>query len=231
MKFVLHLSLLFILVSCVNSSKAQTKDSALSKTKPLVVDSIYLMNGNVVGEKVLDTLLGAITIMDVKKPGRKIHYEWDQLYMIKFANGDNRYYYEQDSSKNNWFTRDEMWMFMKGEKDAQRGFRPKACGITAGVFGLIGGMSGTFWGPLMPYGFMAISGITKIKINHASVSNPRFIDYDGYVLGYERVGRRKRKIWSVIGGSIGLAVGYSIYGIFHDKYPETLQINFLRIKI
>ena len=219
MKFVLRLFLIFLFISCFYSNKAQTKDS------------IYLMNGNVVGEQVLDTLLGAITIEDVKKPGRKIHYEYDQLYMIKFANGDNRYYYSQDSSRNNWFTREEMRLFMKGEKDAERGFKPRACAVVAGVVGLLGGMSGTFWGPVAPYSFMALSGITKIRVNHNSVSDPRFIDYDSYVLGYERVARRKRKIWSVVGGTIGLAVGYGFYAAFHNKYPDNFQIKFLHINL
>lgn len=196
-----------------------------------VCDSIYLMNGNVVGEKVLDTLLGAITINDSKKPGKRIHYEWDQLYMVKFANGTDRYYYSQDTTKYNWLTREEMWMFMKGEKDARRGFKPKACAIAAGVFGMIGGMSGTFWGPIMPYSYMAFSGITKIKIKANSVSDSRFVDYDGYILGYERVARHKRKIWSLIGGSIGLAAGYGFYAAFHNKYPENLQIKFLNINL
>jgi hypothetical protein len=200
-------------------------------SKAQVCDSIYLMNGNVVGEKVLDTLLGAITVNDSKKPGKKIHYEWDQLYMVKFANGTDRYYYQQDTAKYNWLTLEEMWMFMKGENDARRGFKPKACAIAAGVCGLIGGMSGTFWGPVLPYGYMAFSGITKIKIRANSVSDARFVDYDGYILGYERVARNKRKIWSVIGGSIGLVAGYGIYAAFHNKYPENLQIKFLNINL
>ncbi len=199
--------------------------------KSQVQDSIYLMNGLVIGEKVIDTLLGAVTIFDPKKPGAKLNYEWDQMYMVRFSNGDNRYYYRQDTSIYNWFTREEMWHFMKGEKDARRGFKPVACAIGAGIAGLVGGMSGTFWGPILPYSYMAFSGITRIKIKHKTVSHPNFLDYDAYILGYERVGRQKRKIWSIIYGTAGLAVGYGIYAAFHNKYPESVQINFLKIKL
>lgn len=206
--------------------------SLLAKTSAAQVqDSIYLMNGNVVGEKIIDTLLGAVTVFDSKKPGKKLHYEWDQMYMVKFADGFSRYYYSQDTTKFNWFTREEMWFFMKGENDARRGFKPKGSVIGAGVAGLLGGMSGTFWGPVLPYGYMAFSGITKVKIKGSTVSDARFVDYDSYILGYERVARQKRKIWSVFSGTAGLALGYSIYALFHEKYPETIQINFLRIKI
>ncbi len=193
-------------------------------------DSIYLMNGQVFGEMVIDSSLGAVTINDPKKVGKRLHYELDQLYKIRYISGREHYYYSQDSSRFNWFTREEMGLFIKGESDSRRFFKPKACGIAAGVFGLLGGMSGTFWGPILPYGYMAFSGITKIKIKHKTISDPRFLDYDAYILGYERNARQKRKIWSVIGGSIGLVAGYGFYAAFHNKYPENAP-SFLQIKL
>lgn len=191
-----------------------------------VQDTIYLMNGQVVGEKIIDTLLGAITIINPKKPSKKIHYEWDQLFMVRFANGDKRYYYTQDTTVSNWFTRDEMWMYMKGENDARRGFKARGAMIGAGIAGIIGGMSGTFWGPIAPYGYMALSGIPKVKIKHNTISNPAYVESDAYILGYERVARQRRKIKSVIGGTVGLAIGYGIYALFHSSYPENINVGF-----
>jgi hypothetical protein len=219
MKFALRHLVLFLFLFSFSAHKAQ------------VSDSLYLLNGNVVGERVIDTLLGAITIYDKKKPGKKIHYEWDQLYMVKFANGDNRYYYQQDSTKNNWFSREEMWLFMKGENDSRRGFKPWGSAIGAGLAGFIGGMSGTFWGPILPYGYMAFSGITKVKIKQHTVSKGNFTDYDAYLLGYERTARQKRKIWSLIYGTAGLVAGYGFYAAFHNSYPESFQIKFLNISL
>ncbi|MBL7920866.1 MAG: hypothetical protein JNJ40_11165 [Bacteroidia bacterium] len=191
-----------------------------------VQDTIYLMNGQVVGEKVIDTLLGAVTIINPKKPSKKIHYEWDQLYMVRFANGDKRYYYTQDTTISNWFTREEMWMYMKGENDARRGFKARGSLIGAGIAGIIGGMSGTFWGPIAPYGYMALSGIPKVRIRHNTISNPAYVESDAYILGYERVARQRRKIKSVIGGTVGLAIGYGIYALFHSSYPENIDVGF-----
>jgi hypothetical protein len=191
-----------------------------------VQDTIYLMNGQVVGEKIIDTLLGAITIINSKKPSKKIHYEWDQLFMVRFANGYKRYYYTQDTTVSNWFTRDEMWMYMKGENDARRGFKARGAMIGAGIAGIIGGMSGTFWGPIAPYGYMALSGIPKVKIKHNTISNPAYVESDAYILGYERVARQRRKIKSVIGGTVGLAIGYGIYALFHSSYPENINVGF-----
>lgn len=189
-------------------------------------DSIYLMNGLVVGEKVIDTLFNTVTIYHPTKHAEKIHYEWDQLYMVKFANGNKRYYYYQDSTINNIFTRQEMWMYMKGENDARKGFKARGALITAGVFGLVGGLTGTIWAPLAPYGFMAFSGITKVKIKHNTVSNPTYIESDAYILGYERVARQKRKIKSLVGGTAGLIIGFVAYSALHQYYPEKINIGF-----
>jgi hypothetical protein len=195
-----------------------------SQTK--VQDTIYLMNGQVVGEKVMDTILGAITIINPKKTNKKIHYEWDQIFMVRYANGDKRYYYRQDSLLSNWFSRDEMWMYMKGENDARKGFKAKGAMIGAGIAGIVGGMTGTFWGPIAPYGFMALSGLPKIKIKHNTISDPAYVESDAYILGYERVARQRRKIKSVIGGTVGLIIGYTFYGLFHSRYPENINVGF-----
>jgi len=189
-------------------------------------DTIYLMNGHVVGEKVIDTLLGAVTINNTKKPGKKIHYELDQLYMVRFADGYKRYYYEQDSLKSNWFTREEMWMYMKGERDARKGFKARGSLIGAGIAGLVGGLTGTFWAPIAPYGYMAMVGIPKVRIKAETISNPVYVESDAYILGYERVARHKRRIQAVIGGTVGLAVGFGLYAFLHPYYPESVNIGF-----
>jgi hypothetical protein len=195
-------------------------------SQPAKQDTIYLMNGHVIAEKVIDTLLGAVTIYNPKKHSQKLHYEYDQLYMVRFASGFRRYYYVQDSTIYNWFTRDEMWMYMKGENDARKGFKARGALIGSGIAGMIGGMTGTIWGPVAPYTFMALSGIPKVRIRHGTISNPAYVQSDAYILGYERVARQKLKLKSLIGGTIGLAVGYAFYAVFHNSYPQTVNFGF-----
>jgi len=190
-----------------------------------VKDSIYLMNGHMVAAGVIDTTLGAVTINHPTKPGKKIHYEWDQLYMVRYSNGYKRYYYVQDSTINNWFTRQEMWMYMKGENDARKGSRAPGSFIGATLARIIGGATGTIWAPIGPFAWMMLTGIPKVRIRHSTVSNPNYIQSDAYILGYERVARQKRKISAVIGGAIGLALGFGTYIAFHDQYPETLDLG------
>jgi hypothetical protein len=192
--------------------------SAFSFAQTKAQDTIFLMNGLVIAKKVIDTTFSTVTIMNPKKHTQKIHYEKDQLYMVKFANGYKRYYYVQDPSIYNEFTRDEMWLFMKGEADARKGFKAKGALITSGVIGFLAGTTGTFYAPVAPYTFMALTGVTKVRIRHNTISNMRYIESDAYILGYERVARQKRKTKSLIGGTIGLVLGYSFYGIFNQYY-------------
>jgi hypothetical protein len=209
----LTLPFLFILLSCPAS--AQYKDT------------IMLMNGNVVVEKVIDTLLGAVTIVNPAKTTEKLHYEYDEIYAVKYATGFTDYFYTQDTLKGNYFTRDEMEYYIYGERDARKGFRARGALIGAGVVGLASGGVGLFFAPVFPYGYMALTGLPKVRIRHSTISNPNYIDHDAYILGYERVSRSRRRIQALIGGTIGLAAGYGLYfGILKDKLPATLTLRF-----
>lgn len=209
------LIILIVLLFIFKQHKAQNKDT------------ILLMNGQFVIERVIDTTIGAVTIIDPKKPDSKLHYEYDQIYCVKYSNGFTDYYYSQDTLQGNYFTREEMLYYIYGERDARKGFKANGAMIGAGAMGLVGGGLGLFFAPVLPYGYMALSGLPKVRIKHNTISNPQYIDWDAYILGYERVARSKRRVRAVIGGTIGLAVGYGLYfGVLKNVYPTTLKISF-----
>lgn len=190
-------------------------------------DTILLMNGNVVVEKVLDTLIGAVTIVNPANTLEKLHYEYDEIYCVKYAAGFTDYYYSQDTMKSNYFSRDEMLYYIYGERDARKGFKARGALIGAGVVGLASGGLGLFFAPIFPFGYMALSGIPKVKIKHSTVSNPNYIDHDAYLLGYIRVAKSRRRIHAIVGGTIGLVAGYGLYfGILKDKLPSTFTLRF-----
>lgn len=209
-----HFSLFFILFFAFQLN-AQNKDS------------VFLMNGNIISGKIIDTLIGAVSILNPDKNNEKLHYEYDDIYNIKYANGTMKYYYSQDTLRNNFFTRDEMQYYIYGERDARKGFKARGSLLGAGAVGLVSGGLGLFFAPVFPYGYMALSGVPKVRIKHNTISNPAYIDQDAYILGYERVSRTKRRIQALIGGTIGLAAGYGLYfGVLKDKLPATLTLRF-----
>lgn len=214
MQFITKINLLFFFIfPCL--LQAQNKDT------------ILLMNGQIVIERVIDTVIGAVTIMDPEKPNKKLHYEYDQIYCVKYGSGFTDYYYSQDTAQGNYFTREEMLYYIYGERDARKGFKANGSLIGAGAMGLVSGGLGLFFAPVFPFGYMGLSGLPKVRIKHSTISNPNYIDWDAYILGYERVARSKRRVNGVIGGAIGLAVGFGLYfGVLKNVYPTTLKISF-----
>jgi len=194
-------------------------------------DSLYLMNGNIVVAPVLDTLFGAATFVNPDDSTKREHVENDQLFAIKYSTGAVFYYYEQDTISN-WFSRDEMWMFMRGERDAKKGFKPWGSLAGSMACGLVGGLTGTIFGPILPIAYTGASGLTKIKIKHKTVSNINYLDSDAYILGYEREARAKRRIYALIGGGAGLLLGYSGYFLGLRKvYPAQILIDWTHLRI
>ena len=181
------------------------------------VDTLLLMNGRIIVSSVLDTNDVAVIISDPKNVNKRINIDNESLFAIKYGNGGLNYYYQQDSIKN-WYTRDEMWLFMQGERDAKKGFKPTGSLIGGILFGIAGGASGlaidqagVFFGPVLPLAFFTTVGIPKVRIKHNTVSNPENLKHDAYILGYEREARAKRRRQSMLGGGIGVAVGYIAY--------------------
>ncbi len=204
----LFLVFIFALLTSFYSLKGQSNDTLKAQNN----DTLFLMNGRVVPTTVIDTSLGAATVVDPKKPAKRLNYEYDQLYGIKYAKtGSMYYYYYQDTINGNEFTRDEMWLFMKGEKDARKGFKPWGSLFGSMAAGIVGGSIGQIYGPVVPSIYLLMCGIPKVRIKHSTVSNPYYLDSDAYILGYEREARGKRRFKCLLGGGIGLTIGYSLY--------------------
>ena len=170
-------------------------------------DSLFLTDGSIYASKVTDTLLKAATIVDPKDSTKRINVEDEDLYSIKYASGKTVFYYKQDSLTDNWMTRDEMLFYMQGERDSRKGFNPKGSLYGSFVAGIAGGVTGSLLGPVVPFTYMALSGIPKVRIRHETVTNPYALDHDAYILGYERHARSRRRIKCLLGGGLGYLVG------------------------
>jgi hypothetical protein len=190
-------------------------------------DSLFLMNGKIYTGKVQDTLLGGVTIKDPKDSSKNFTIDNEDLFSVKYGDGTEHFYYTQDTLIGNEFTRDEMRYFMLGERDAKKGFKARGSLFGSMAAGFAGGLTGSLLGPVLPFGYLGLCGITKVRIRHETISNPYYIDHDPYILGYERQARAKRRIQSLIGGGIGLVAGYTTNFIIARSNPNfTLKIKF-----
>lgn len=174
-------------------------------------DTIILLNGDAVICTVIDTTNGVTSIKNPKHPKKNITIENNRIFSIRNPKGEN-IMYVYDTLIGNEFTVDEMRYFIYGEADADKNFKATGSLLIGGAIGALSGFTGLFFCPIPPFAFTALTGIPKVKIKHETVSNIEFLKHDPYIMGYERVARKKRKVKSLLGGGIGLVVGLGTFG-------------------
>ncbi len=169
-------------------------------------DTIRLLNGAVVVATVIDTLNGVTTIKNQKDSTKNDIIENDRIFSISNENGES-IMYVYDTILGNEFTIEEMRYFMVGEQDAEMGFKARGAFWGNLVLGAAGAVTGSFLCPLPVFAFSAASGLPRVNVKHNTVSKIDYIKHDTYIMGYERVARKKRKISSLIGGGAGIVAG------------------------
>ena len=169
-------------------------------------DTIIFLNGTILVADVTDTTNGVTTVRNPKDTAKFFLIENERIFSIKNAGGEH-VLYVYDTLIGNEFTVEEMRYFIFGEQDAERGFKARGAMWSNAVIGAASGLYLGFFSPLPPFAFIALTGIPKVKIRHETVSNPDYLKQDSYLMGYERVARKKRKFASLIGGVGGLVVG------------------------
>lgn len=182
-------------------------------------DTILLLNGGVVIGTVIDTLNGVTTIKNPKDSTKNELIENDRIFSITNASGES-IMYVYDTILGNEFTIDEMRYFILGEQDAEKGFKAKGAFWGNMLLGAAGGVTGSFLCPIPPFAFTALSGLPRVKVKSSSVSNIDYIKHDTYIMGYERVARKKRKLGSLVGGGVGIGVGLGTYFILKANNSE-----------
>lgn len=186
-----------------------------------MADTVFLMNGEVIVTTILDTsFYGVKIIRPGKKEKREMIIEGERLFSYKFANGHERVIYAQDTTVGNEFTILETRQFLVGERDAQKGFRSPwwPTGNVAVGFASAAVMN-NFLSFAPPFAYAALSLVPKVTIKHKNVSDLSYLKSDTYILGYERVARKRRTLQSFLGGVAGLAVGFaarSVYNSFNN---------------
>jgi len=182
-------------------------------------DTILLLNGAVVITTVIDTTNGTTIFKNPKNLKKTLSIENDRIFSISNKKGEFLIY-EYDTIVGNEFTIDEMRYFIRGEQDAQKNFKARGALWGNILIGAGAGVTGSLLSPIAPFTFSALVGLPKIKIKKKGVSDLELLKQDAYLMGYERVARKKRKIRSLIGGVTGLGVGIGTYFILKANDSE-----------
>jgi hypothetical protein len=194
-----------------------------SQTMPVrdtvpILDTVYLMSGQTVTGVVKDSANDELKILIPKKGDFKADFiDLDLVYSVKYGTGTESIFYKQDTLFGNYYTAQEVKFFLQGERDARNSYRTPWC--TAGAFavGFTGGYLQNFiFTFLPPFAYAGMTTAFRIKIKPGTVSNPDYLKYDTYLLGYEKEAKKHRVFRSLMWGGIGMVSGFLTSSIVQD---------------
>lgn len=177
-----------------------------------VLDTVYLMSGETVVGVVKDSVDDELKILIPKKGNFKADFiDLDLVYSVKYgATGTESVFYKQDTLFGNYYTPQEVKYFLEGERDARRAYRCPWWDAGAFAAGFAGGYSRSFiFTFLPPFVYSGATTFFRIKIKPGTVSNPDFLKYDTYLLGYEKEARKRRVFSTMIWAGAGMVAGFA----------------------
>jgi hypothetical protein len=182
------------------------------------LDTIFFLNGEIRAVKIVDTVYHLIRFLPEKRK-KKPHVfevEKDRVFSIKLSNGQEHLVYFHDSIIGNVFTVLEAKMFMLGEREADKNYHnkwPFIIGFVVGAASPIALSNAVALSPIAPAITPLHTLIPYIKVNTKKIVNKNYLQYDTYIMGYEKVARKKNFMHSILGAGIGLAAGFSAWAI------------------
>ena len=178
----------------------------------LKMDTIFFLNGEVKAVKLIDTAYHLVRFLPQKqtKKSKVQEVEKSQVFSLKFSGGQERILYFHDSAIGNVFTVMEAKMFMYGEQEADKNYKnkwPFVIGFVVGASSPIALSNAIALSPIAPALIPLHTLIPAIKINTKKIANKNYLQYDTYLMGYERAARKKNFMHSLLGAGIGLSAG------------------------
>lgn len=183
---------------------------------------IQFMNGQIEYATVVDTSGGIIRVKEYdsgngkrkKKKDEAVMLNRGNIFSIKYANGKEVVYYQQDSltdDDEHLLTVDEMRSYLAGSHDASSRFTSSGATWICFATGLASGLFlPAILSPVVPGLMVGAIGSRWIRVDRSHVSNPKYLGDDFYLMGYERTARAKRVNGSIGGAVAGLGLGLGL---------------------
>lgn len=173
------------------------------------LDTVYLMSGKTVEGVVKDTSNEKLKILIPKKSGgyKADFIDQELIFSVKYKTGTEAVFYVQDTLFGNYYTPNEIRFFLQGERDARKSYHCFGWVAGGAVVGFGCGLTGSAIGLFGPFAYSGLSVVPRVKIRPGSVSNPDYLKYDTYLMGYEKVSRQKRMMRTLVSGGLGFICG------------------------
>jgi hypothetical protein len=182
-------------------------------------DALLLLNGKNIEGKVISIGEEFITL-ETGKNGKLKLREIDtyRVFSILYNDGQTKILYEYDTLVGNYYTAEEMYLFIKGEQDA-RSYHP--LGLLGAVYGpvSIGGslLLGGFFSIGVPLVTTTIAVLIPPRVRKRRIPNPELATNEAYRHGYKRVAKEKRMRMAIKTSILGTIAGYAGYHLYYKK--------------
>lgn len=175
------------------------------------IPTILLMTGKTLDGTLVNEDSLYIYYSYEKRNGKTVEkkLDWERVFSIYDESGNERVIYVADTSLGNYFTEEEMRYYIKGEQDAQSGYKSNwtiwvGVPVTGGLGYVLSSSPLVF---TVPFIYMVGAALPKYKMTPSSISDPELLRQPAYILGYERTARTKRLFKSLASGMAGAALG------------------------
>jgi hypothetical protein len=178
-------------------------------------DKILFMNGREEISTILDTNTSNVQYLRPElKKDKEASIDKYRIFSITYGSGEEVIFYRQDSVEGNYLSVEDMRYFVYGERDALKGFRAPLAFWGGLASGVAGGMATPFLGlgvlsPVVPGLYTAANASRFVTVHKKNVSNDEYLKNDNFLKGYERTARSIRVNNSLLGGAIGIVVGFT----------------------
>lgn len=186
-------------------------------------DTILLLNGDLIPCKVIRVDNDNVVMKESENVVREFNIDRERIFSYSTTASGEHILYTYDTLQGNYFTIDEMRYFIRGEQDGKKGFKARPPFYTNLLIGAAGGITGSFFFPIPAFTFAILVGIPKVKINKNTVRRPEDLNHIPYIMGYERMARRNRKIQALVGGGIGIVAGLGTFLILQASEKQLIH--------
>lgn len=191
-------------------------------------DKIQLMNGKILRGKLGAENDGLFEFKYYKKGGKSKDLELAKYRMFSYTNsgGEETILYKQDTLMGNFYTENEMKMFVYGQRDAFSNYKSTPWFVTGLAVGFTSVLLDTYdFRPnggffkidptIVPVGGIFIytigTGLFKPKVRKEFAADVNFLSSEHYIEGFQKIARVKKLKNSLLGSVVGVGSGLLVY--------------------
>lgn len=164
-----------------------------------------VIEGHVLGQSSLEVRY------EVKRGDRLIQREepTESVFSVTDSLGHEKIWYFMDTVFGNDLSVPQMRLYMAGERDARKGYRPllpMIGGFLVGA-GTVIAMDLEVNSLIIPPAYAGLMAWPRVNVTRGSITDPGMEGDPYYAMGYSTAGRPKRVVKSLIASALGVGVG------------------------